>query len=616
MRYKNIIDRDSILFICKKKGISIAVSYKTINKYSNLINSNNLIYYKYDKDEWFLLNDLDNIDGSINAIKNTKGKINNNIIIKLDIKTISKLPACNYIDEFGYEYIIPNGDGHELKKKDLIPECRHLLRVYPNNIHKELVYDNEKRCYKLLVNFNTDVSNALITMNGIFEPYEFIKGSKTKIVFYSATENENGFQVLRDNENEVYRTETGEFDTSYYNIFPYIWSHLEITNRQNKCIQLTDTGWYEFEYEFEPGTLLFYNKVIYDYMVNPVNSKYIKILNLSRGNISNFVIEDLNAITLRDMKNKKIWQEKLIGFYNESDNIVYFESSVANSIILYNGIGSSYIHTNSESAVKLKIPEYINQDIMTGIDDNSKIMAINFYSGYIPINNYVVPQGKISELCNITLKTYKDKLVRTTNELNKFKKIYNNISNIVYKQTLIVNEDNVNTIELDFKPDLDTNFKIFINNKLISTKLWSYSFTDNKNILTLDKSIKLKKDDIINLYYKLNGSNGLLYDDFYEHLKANNTDNHIFTLSYIPELGSLRLFINGIEYLAPNYWTYNELNNTINWGWTKENGGFDIRDDFDVVALYDLMYSSNNIIDLDYFIKQQSQKGDYLHVRS
>jgi hypothetical protein len=613
LRYKNIIDKNSILIICKKKGISFAFSYKKINNYKDLLNSNNLVYYKYDKDEWYIIHDLSNIDNFINYLNSNKGKNTKNYNVdKLTIPSISKLPACNFIDEFGFEYIIPNGDGHE-NKKELVPECRHLLRVYPKNIKKDLVYDHDKKCYKLLVDFHTDIRNAIITLNGLFEPYEIVKGSYSKIVYYSSEYDSNGFQVLLDNENQPYR-KNNKYDTDCYRLNPYIWSHLEIKSRENKCLKLNDAGWYEFEKEFESGTLLFYNKVLYNYMINPVNSKCIKIMDLSRGNISNFVIEDFNAITLRDTKGIKIWQEKLLGFYNESNNTVYFESSIANSLILYNGIGFSYFLRPSDSSIKLKIPESINQDIDTGIDDNSKIIAINFYSGYIPINNYIVPQGNISELCNIVLRKYKLELENTTKELNKFKKIYENIEEFIYQQEFTITNITYD-LELDFKPTIDANFKIFINKKILSTKLWSYTFENNKNILKIDNSVEIKKDDVIKIYYKINGEVSLLYDDYYEYLKPiDKLSPHIFRLSYIPEIGSIRLFINGIEYLAPNYWIYDEDNRYIEWGWIKENGGFNIDDTFDVVAVYDLKYTTNNIINKDYFIEQQSQKGDYVHV--
>lgn len=82
------------------------------------------------------------------------------------------------------------------------------------------------------------------------------------------------------------------------------------------------------------------------------------------------------------------------------------------------------------------------------------------------------------------------------------------------------------------------------------------------------------------------------YTDYlkYDFVNYSNT----FKLLYKPSPGTIRLYVNGIEY--DEYckaFTYNESDNSITWKFTKELGGFDLKPSFLYIAIYDYYMEDN-----------------------
>lgn len=69
-----------------------------------------------------------------------------------------------------------------------------------------------------------------------------------------------------------------------------------------------------------------------------------------------------------------------------------------------------------------------------------------------------------------------------------------------------------------------------------------------------------------------------------------------FELKYRPILDSVKLFINGVAYKSDTYFYYHLLDGNkpiVVWDYLAMNNGFDIKDDFDITVVYDILYSDN-----------------------
>jgi len=73
-----------------------------------------------------------------------------------------------------------------------------------------------------------------------------------------------------------------------------------------------------------------------------------------------------------------------------------------------------------------------------------------------------------------------------------------------------------------------------------------------------------------------------------------------FELKYKPIESTVKLFINGVAYKNDVYFYYHLLNGVtpvIVWNYVDANNGFDIKSDFDITAVYDILYAENEDFD-------------------
>ena len=79
----------------------------------------------------------------------------------------------------------------------------------------------------------------------------------------------------------------------------------------------------------------------------------------------------------------------------------------------------------------------------------------------------------------------------------------------------------------------------------------------------------------------------------YDTLNVDKEDKE-FRLLYKPAPGSIRFFINGVQYLEnTGAFEYNEENNSIQWRWTPANFGFSLKPSYNYMAIYDYYVSDN-----------------------
>ena len=86
------------------------------------------------------------------------------------------------------------------------------------------------------------------------------------------------------------------------------------------------------------------------------------------------------------------------------------------------------------------------------------------------------------------------------------------------------------------------------------------------------------------------------YNDYIDQLTVDPDEPHHFTLKYVPVENNLRLRINGVWYIPPTY-VLDRTNKTLEWIFTKANGGFDILPSFNVTAFYDITLADNPDLD-------------------
>lgn len=85
-------------------------------------------------------------------------------------------------------------------------------------------------------------------------------------------------------------------------------------------------------------------------------------------------------------------------------------------------------------------------------------------------------------------------------------------------------------------------------------------------------------------------------NDFGDELEYWPSSPNVFRLKYIPAIGNLRFYINGVYYpLADGFFDLDREGKKLTWLYTKENGGFDLEPHFRYLAIYDVYYEENGL---------------------
>lgn len=75
-------------------------------------------------------------------------------------------------------------------------------------------------------------------------------------------------------------------------------------------------------------------------------------------------------------------------------------------------------------------------------------------------------------------------------------------------------------------------------------------------------------------------------------------------MKYKPIRDTVSLFINGIRYDKDDHFKYDEASNTVTWKFSRAEGGFDLRENFNYTAMYDFYFEENGITNPTEFLKQ------------
>lgn len=355
--YKEQMDGSTMLFkgdyYCKAYNLEFL--NKNFNSISKDLQNVKEIYYKPNssRNSWF------NYKKAILRDENKNlpyiERVLNGFLYDRLSATLDELPETEFVDYLGYTYIIGPRDG-----MDTSSTFKKRKEVLVENIEKRLEYFPKKGCYGLIVNFRTDITNAIITLNGLFEPYEFANDSIGSIIYYE----QDTLRFPRDEE--------GKIRIDWMHVVPFIWDDVIIRPGVLKPID-RDEEFIIFNEELDSGCLLFYNKILYYYDVNKYNSRYVKLLDVDLGDSSNFKLDEVQVIRLVDGNFNPIKQQRMSGLLNDPDDIAYFPVNITNAIVTYNGVYHGYSFLRGGKSIKFKVPADLSDATM-----NAKIYAVNF----------------------------------------------------------------------------------------------------------------------------------------------------------------------------------------------------------------------------------------------
>lgn len=403
--------------------------------------------------------------------------------------TLEEIPETEYTDISGFKYKIGKRDG-----LDSNSTVRLLSNILNSNITKKLIPADpkiENDCNKLIVNFRADVSNAIITFNGLFESYEFYKNSNTTVIFKEDPRELDDIDYTKGEELGLKfpRNEYDEIQVDWINIVPYTWKDIEFVEIF-KSIRKEDE-WIVFDKDVDNNCLLFYNKIMYFFEVNKLNPKYVRIIDVNMGNVNNFRNEDIKVVRFKDTNGEQLKQQRLVGFFNESEKTVYFPSNISNSIITYNGCIHEYIIKPDKKSIIFRIPADIHMNIDFGIDEGSRIYATNFYTGTLDGKSfYSLPNAELAKVANTILNEYKDKLDISENRVRHLESLIEQdgkeiiYSNYKDKLTEVKDIDNsmYQVFYLKFRPIPDT-LILYINGVAYEKDIYFTYDKDNKKLI-------------------------------------------------------------------------------------------------------------------------------------
>lgn len=111
--------------------------------------------------------------------------------------------------------------------------------------------------------------------------------------------------------------------------------------------------------------------------------------------------------------------------------------------------------------------------------------------------------------------------------------------------------------------------------------------------------------DIINRYDEyIKDLMKKIMNDYQDELDSENFKTGTFKLKYKPIRDTVSLFINGIRYDKDDHFKYDEASNTVTWKFSRAEGGFDLRENFNYTAMYDFYFEENGITNPTEFLKQ------------
>jgi hypothetical protein len=575
MQIKEQMDASTILF--KGDNYCNAYDLSYLNKNFSILSSElqnaTDIYYKprQDRSSWFdykkaLLSEAN--QGLSYAQRIILGSKSN-----LLSETLDELPETTFIDYAGYIYKIGARDGLTTSSSE------STLQKYHDDYKVSVKYYSEKRAYGLVIEFSTNIKNALITINGLFEPITYL--SNSAVVYY------NGY-----NDFNIPKNADGSFDISDISVKVFKWDNTYI-DIDNPIHPIKRTGkWFQFEEEIDNTYIIIFNKVFYNFEINQYNNHYIELTDTDKDDFSVFNLEDCYAYQVKNTQGEGLKHAKVFGFLNKAEDIVFFPTEVDNSMILYNGLYHDMTILPKNKSIKFNIP---NQLYLTS--DYSFIIANNFYSGDVENTKcFCDHTSEFTSTVSDILLEYRNKLDLFRTKINELQKLNNMIYND-FEDKLIFNSDKPNTFRLRYYPE-EISLALYINGVRYDNELYFYYDIDTKNIewkftkanggFDLDEN-----SEIIAVYdfsYEINGLPKPYKNTDFNKVYLQTVNPKDMLLKYIPNENTVSVFVNGVLRNDKVDFTIDYDKKLIIWN----NSDIDVNND-SVEALYELNYEVNGL---------------------
>jgi hypothetical protein len=183
-------------------------------------------------------------------------------------------------------------------------------------------------------------------------------------------------------------------------------------------------------------------------------------------------------------------------------------------------------------SIKFVIPGDLQVDLNTNeelqdLDPDSKIFAVNFYTGQVPEPKYESPQTMVAEVANDVLNTYKTKLNKAQARVNYLEKSQDIIYDDYYDQ-VVFNSKRPNIFKLAYIPE-ENSLTMYINGVQYDNDLyfiyhgeekgveWTYTEFNGGFDLDANMDITIRYD----FYYSVNNIPTSEISSFKEQLLSN-----------------------------------------------------------------------------------------------
>lgn len=324
---KDQMDNNTILF----KGNNFSLSYdemyfkKNFDEIIKKVKDATHIFYKYkaDRGSWF------NIRQSFDLLNGFEAEkyFNGYRLHKLS-QTLVELPETAFTDKYGYI--------HSIAKRDGLAILNFINRVQDESISFVQSIDFSGN---LIVDFNVDISNALITLNHLFYPYVKVTNNRIKFLQSETFYNSN--------------------EPSLNKIGCFLWDSIV----KQPAVQpiSRDEEWFVFAEDVDPSSIFIYNGVYYIYERNINNAKKIRLVDIS---VADYSVFDLNKMSLLKFVHTnpeiEISRIDLLGNNNYAQNFSAFTEDLTNAMILYNGIYHEYTLDGNNKVVNYAVPQELS----------------------------------------------------------------------------------------------------------------------------------------------------------------------------------------------------------------------------------------------------------------
>jgi hypothetical protein len=325
---KEQMDARTILF--KGENFSLAYDETFFNRnfqdIISKIDKSSIVYYKYtgERSTWF------DIDHSFNVLHGFKADkyFHGSNLHKLN-PLLFELPPTTFVDRFGYAHPIAARDGlaNIFNYVNLIDDSSIII-VRTIDVNGDLVLD-----------FNIDITNAIINLNHLFYPY--VMDSPNRIRFNSTTSFYNSNQPS-ENLIKVFK-----------------WQGL-LKNAPVKPIS-RDEEWFEFANDVDENGILIYNTVMYHFERNFTNKKKIKLVDIDMSDYVTFGFNDFELITFtHEDPGITITKLEQHGNNNYAQNFATFIHPNLEAMVVYNGLYHPFTLTNSNKNVNYEVPAVLD----------------------------------------------------------------------------------------------------------------------------------------------------------------------------------------------------------------------------------------------------------------